>query len=224
MNKFQLFNFIEIQLVSILHQKQKPVRVAINGIEGTGKTCFANELQEYLSSKENPVIHVSIDGFHYNKTHRYKQGKDSALGYYQDAYDENSFTQKVLLASQQEPPTITTATHDLETDEYLNLAPIEIPKNTILITDGAYLFKSTYLPHWDFKVYLKTDFETAQDRGIKRDAELLGGIELAKEKYINRYHLASKIYIEENNPESIADLLIDNTNYDNPEIIHFVNE
>lgn len=218
MTETKVFEILAKEIERISVQKDKPIRVAINGIEGTGKTVFTNKFSQFLKAKGKNALHLSIDGFHFNKSHRYQKGRDSAEGYYKDSYDEQSFTDKVLLSSQENPPKITRATHDLETDEYLMLSPIEIVNDTILITDGAYLFKPIYRMHWDLKVYLKTDFKTAFYRGIKRDADFLGGIEIAKKKFSNRYHQASQMYIAENNPEAQADIVIDNTDFEDLKI------
>jgi len=219
MTEKEVFKLILVKIELLTKRKLKPLRIAINGIEGTGKTVFADRLTKFLSANGKKAIQVSIDGFHFNKKHRYRQGRDSAKGYYEDSYDEIGFVEKVLISSQNDKPQITTATHDLETDEYLDVQPIEIEHTTILITDGAYLFKPNYRKHWDLKIYLKTDFKTALLRGIKRDVELLGGLKATKEKYDNRYHKASRIYIKENNPEELADIIIDNTNFENLKVI-----
>jgi len=217
MDREDTLKIIEGTIVSL--KKDKPVRIAINGIEGVGKTMFAENLTRYLKDEKYPVFHVSIDGFHFNKEHRYKQGRDSAKGYYEDSYDEQGFTDKVLKMSQNDNPQYIPATHDLETDEYLDIKPIDIPKNAILIIDGAYLFKPIYEPHWDLKIYLKTSFEEAMLRGAKRDTHL-GDEEAAKQKYKDRYRAASRIYIDEVDPESLADMIIDNTDFKNPTIIN----
>ncbi len=219
MNEKETFELIKESVHSIREIKTKPIRIAINGIEGTGKTVFAEKLTEYLNSEKLNAIQVSIDGFHFNKEVRYKQGRDSAKGYYEDSYDELAFVEKVLKSSQSEFPNYTIATHDLETDEYLNLEPKYLENDTVLITDGAYLFKPNYKNHWDLKIYLKTSFETAMKRGIERDKNSLGGIEQTKEKYQKRYHKSSKMYLTENEPEKIADIIIDNTDFNNLKII-----
>lgn len=124
-----------------------------------------------------------------------------------------------MLSSHSEIPNVTKATHDLESDEHLNLKPTEIDNKTVLITDGAYLFKPNYRNHRDLKIYLKTSFEIAMERGIERDKSLLGGIELTKEKYEERYHKSSRIYLIENEPEKIADIIIDNSDFSNLKLI-----
>ena len=219
MNHNRAFEIIYESLVGLQRQKAKPIRVAINGIEGTGKTTFSKGLVSYLQSKSVTAINVSIDGFHFNKEHRYRQGRDSVIGYYEDSYDEVGFVDKVLLSSQKEPAYYISATHDLESDLYVDLEPVKIPNNAVLVTDGAYLFKQPYRDHWDLKIYLKTNYETALKRGAKRDRENLGGMEGAIQKFNDRYHKASKLYIKKNSPETIADLVIDNTDFENLKII-----
>ena len=101
------------------------------------------------------------------------------------------------------------------TDELLYPEPIKLTPTSVLLTDGAYLFKDIFLPYWDLKIYLKTDFQVALQRGIERDAAILGGVEQAKEKYKNRYHLASAMYIHACAPETKADIIINNTDFEN---------
>jgi uridine kinase len=218
MSENEVFKILKQRVLEIQRTKSKAVRVAINGIEGTGKTTFTEKFTSYLHSNQVNAIHITIDGFHNKKQIRYKQGRDSAKGYYEDSYNELAFTEKVLLSSQKENPHYTKAVHNLETDEILEMPPIPINHKSIIITDGAYLFKPIYREHWDLKIYLKTDFETAQKRGVKRDSLLLGGIEETKNKYQKRYHKASKIYLTKNKAEEIADIIIDNTNFENLKI------
>ncbi|WBX75664.1 hypothetical protein PG911_13495 [Tenacibaculum ovolyticum] len=219
MKEKETFELIKTSILSIQEKKDKPIRIAINGIEGTGKTVLAEKLTKYLNSENLNAIQVSIDGFHFNKEVRYKQGRNSAKGYYEDSYDEIVFVEKVLKSSQTDSPNYTIATHNLETDEYLSLEPIKLENNSILITDGAYLFKPNYRNHWDLKIYLKTSFEIAMKRGVERDKDSLGGVELTKEKYEKRYHESSRMYLAENEPEKIADIVIDNSDFNNLKVI-----
>lgn len=221
MQQEALFRKLSKTVLLLQKQKDKPLRIAINGIEGTGKTTFAIAFCAYLQAQKLDAIHVTIDGFHYNKKHRYKQGRSSAKGYYEDSYDENSFVTKVLVASQDEFPQYTNATHDLKSDAYLDLESTEISKKAILITDGAYLLKPVFLEYWDLKLYLYADFEMAMERGINRDKEALGGFQAAKEKFLERYHAASKIYIKACQPQENADWIIDVNDFMDYKIMKF---
>lgn len=215
MKHIEIFNLIEQKILNVRSIKNKVLRIAINGIEGTGKTVFTEKLTKYLFDRGYNAIHISIDGFHNTQEIRYRQGIDSYMGYYEDAYNENEFIEKVLLSSQKVKPFITKRVHDIKMNTVVIEDPVEIPHDSIILTDGAYLFKESYKDHWDIKIYLKTDFQTAEKRGIKRDNELLGGEQKAKEKYESRYHRSSKYYIENNKPEEQADMIIDNTDFEN---------
>ena len=219
MKQAEVFSFIASELSKVREAEYKPIRVAINGIEGTGKTTFAISLVKYLNGHNQNAIHITIDGFHFNKKARYRQGRNSAKGYYEDSYDEKSFVENVLLRSQGNPPEYIEATHDLESDAYLNLLPKKLHPEAILVTDGCYLFKAIFNEFWDFRIYLRTDFEIALERGVKRDQIALGGYDSAKQKFEQRYHAASKRYISEVNPQSLADIIVDVSNFENLEII-----
>lgn len=219
MKREQIFSILCCEIKTLRTTKSKPVRLAINGIEGTGKTHFAEAFVKHLNCHGMNAVHVSIDGFHCNKELRYRQGRDSAKGYYEDSYDEAAFVAHVLLLSQQTPAQYIEATYDLMTDRYLDYLPKTLTDDSVIVTEGCYLFKPVFNPYWDFRVYLKTDFETALERGALRDQALLGGYEKAKDKFKRRYHAASKHYISEVKPEQYADLIIDMTDFEDLKIV-----
>lgn len=215
----EVFDIIENKIKKIQKAKKKVVRIGINGIEGTGKTIFCQNLTNHLVSKKLQAIQITIDGYHNPKAVRYRQGRDSAQGYYEDAYNENKFLKYVLKSSQNKTPYYIESIHNLETDE--DVKPIKhwLTNQHILLTDGAYLFKNIFLPYWDFKIYLYSDFTTALMRGIQRDAESLGGLSAAEEKYEKRYHAASKMYMNECQPLQVADMIVNNNNFKDLKII-----
>ncbi|HEX4394916.1 MAG TPA: hypothetical protein VH084_25745, partial [Mycobacterium sp.] len=75
-------------------QDQHPLRVAIDGITASGKTTLGNELTAAITER-GPVIRIPMDDFHHRRAHRYRQGKDSARGYYEDAYDFDTLSRRV---------------------------------------------------------------------------------------------------------------------------------
>jgi uridine kinase len=75
---------------------EHPLRVAVDGITASGKTTLADELAAALTQRGIPVIRIRMDDFHHRRAHRYRQGKDSARGYYEDAYDFDALWQRVL--------------------------------------------------------------------------------------------------------------------------------
>jgi uridine kinase len=64
-----------------------PTRVAVDGVTASGKSTLARELAAAVESTGRPVIHLTMDGFHHPRERRWRQGRTSAAGYYEDAYD-----------------------------------------------------------------------------------------------------------------------------------------
>jgi|SRR5690606_3622051 len=67
MKQTDAFSMIHKTVKLKIRNKNKPIRIAVNGIEGTGKTTFAVNFVEYLKARNVAAFHVSIDGFHFNK-------------------------------------------------------------------------------------------------------------------------------------------------------------
>ncbi len=187
-----------------------PLRVAVDGITAAGKTTLARELAEALRAQGRPAIHLSMDGFHHPRAHRHRQGRDSALGYYQDAYDFDAFARLVLtpLGSGGDHR-YRTAVLDLRTDQPLHDDPVQAPRDAALIVDGSFLQRElTGL--WDQVVFVDTAFDVARERGTRRDTELLGGLEQARRAFDRRYHAASRMYLDQIDPAARADIVLDN--------------
>lgn len=97
-----------------------PIRVGVSGITSSGKTTLANELTEELQNGGKNMIRTSIDHFHNSRFIRYRQGKESALGYYQDAHDYESFKHKLLIPLGPKGNChYQAASLDLATDQYI---------------------------------------------------------------------------------------------------------
>ncbi len=71
---------------------------------------------------------------------------------------------------------------------------------------------------WDTVIFVNTSFEEALRRGIMRDAVQFGGPAAAERRYARRYHLASRMYINDVNPIQAADFVIDNDDPSNPRL------
>jgi len=197
-----------------------PIRVGVSGITASGKTTFANELAEEIKKRGLPVTHASIDDFHNPRLIRYAQGKDSARGYYEDAHDYTAFKERLLkpLGSNGNLQ-YETISHNLKTDNPVHNEPLLAQPNMVLIVDGTFLFKKDVEHLFDYKILVDTDFEIARKRGAERETEAFGSYEEAEKMFLNRYHAACKMYIDEHNPKSCADVIFRNNNFDDPVVV-----
>lgn len=197
-----------------------PIRVGVSGITASGKTTFANELAEELKQCGVPVTRASIDDFHNPRAIRYTQGKESARGYYEDAHDYTAFKERLLKPlGPSGNLQYETISHNLITDVSVHNEPLVALPNMVLIVDGTFLLKKDIEHLFDYKIFVDTDFEIARNRGAKRETEVFGSYEEAEKMFLNRYHAACKMYIEEHNPKECADVVFQNSDLENPEVI-----
>lgn len=197
-----------------------PRRVGVSGITASGKTTFANELAEEIKKRGLPVTRASIDDFHNPRVIRYAKGKESARGYYEDAHDYTAFKERLLKPLGPDGNLqYETIYHNLKTDIPVHNEPLMAQSNMVLIVDGTFLFKKDVAHLFDYKIFVDTDFEIARKRGAKRETEAFGSYEEAEKMFLNRYHAACKMYIDEHNPKSCADVIFRNNNFDDPVVV-----
>src|SRR5687768_17695334 len=67
------------------------VIVAVDGIDGAGKTVFADGLAETFAETGAAVFRASIDDFHRPRSERYARGRMSPEGFYRDSFDYPTF-------------------------------------------------------------------------------------------------------------------------------------
>ena len=192
----------------------------MSGITASGKTTFANELAEEMKNRGVQVIRASIDDFHNPRVIRYTQGKESARGYYEDAHDYTAFKERLLKPlGPNGNLQYETISHNLITDMPVHNTPLVASPTMVLIVDGTFLLKKEIEYLFDYKIFVDTDFETERNRGAERETEAFGSYEEAEKMFINRYHAACKMYIDEHNPKECANVIFQNSNFDDPVVV-----
>ncbi len=72
------------------------LRIAVDGDDGSGKTTFADKAAAAIRLRGRPVVRISLDDFHNVQLVRYRQGRDSPDGFWQDSYNYARFQRDVL--------------------------------------------------------------------------------------------------------------------------------
>ncbi|EXG80544.1 uridine kinase [Cryptosporangium arvum] len=197
--------------------RSHPLRVGVDGICGVGKSTFARELRAALAETGRPVVLVDSDGFHHVRERRYRQGRDSARGYYEDAYDFDALVTDVLVPLGPGGSRVyARRVHDMATDEVVVGDTAPCPPDAVVLFDATFLQRDALRAHWDEVVYLHADVETATGRGVARDAARLGGPEKARAAFAGRYTAACRIYLDEQRPRERASIVVDHNDPDRP--------
>jgi uridine kinase len=181
----------------------RPTLVAIDGRCAAGKSTLARQLAEELDT----TVTFSIDDFHHPREYRYRQGEDSAQGYYEDAFDTAAIVELVLkpLRNGPYPAHCHPSSLDLTTNVPSTALPVTVPANAIVIFEGLFTLRPELNPYWDFRILIDVTPETSIARAQARDP---GPAEVTERKYRLRYEPAWLLYVDAEHPESRADIVI----------------
>ncbi|MDO9084573.1 MAG: hypothetical protein Q7U53_00090 [Anaerolineaceae bacterium] len=205
----------------ILEKKvDHPLRVAIDGMDNAGKSKLAKELIFPLKKSKRQIISVSIDGFHYPQKYRYRRGEFSPEGYYYDSFNLDIVVSDVLQPlSPGGNRKYRRQIYDFTIDQIVE-SPWETARDdAILLFDGIFLQQPAFDPFWDIRIYLEIEPDISLDRALKRDLSYYQSFENIQKKYQWRYNPAHQIYYDRCHPTKRADVLIDNNDWQNPNIL-----
>jgi len=190
-----------------------PVRVAIDGVDGVGKTTFADELAGPVSNRGRAVIRASVDCFHNPRAARYRLGRDSPDGYFHDSFNYAALID-VLLAplGPGGSRSIRRAIFDERTDSELSTPFETTTPDAVLLFDGVFLLRPELRSYWDLAVFLDAHFEVTVSRGTQRDGT-------SPDFWQRRYVEGQKLYLKSCEPKRFAAIVVNNETLASPEIV-----
>ena len=202
-------------------KRPHPLRVAINGIDGAGKTMFADELAEILQGAGCSPIRASGDNFANPRSVRYQRGRDSPEGYYFDSFDNQALIRELLMPlGPGGDRRYRTASREHATDQPID-GPVAIsPEDAIVLVDGIFLLRPELNSYWDFKIFLRAEFGEALTRAVVRDQGRFGfSRDEIEYRYRHRYLPGQRIYLDAVHPEDLADVVIENSDIHSPRFL-----
>jgi uridine kinase len=218
MNRGELLDDLSSRISSVC--RDHPVRVAVDGVDASGKTTLADELVAPLRRIGRSVIRASIDRFHNPAAVRHRRGPASAEGYYRDSFNYAALIGAVL---QSLGPGGTRryrrAVFDFRADSPVDAPLEEAPLDAVLLFDGVFLLRPELREHWDFSIFVHADFEVAVRRAEERDLALFGGTSNVRRRYEQRYVPGQRLYLSEVQPHRWASVVIDNNDPAHPRLV-----
>lgn len=214
-----LFKHLGVAILG--YQKDSPVLVAIDGVDASGKTILANGLAKRLEASSRQIIRASIDGFHNPRAIRYRRGRNSPVGYYHDSFNHQLIIDELLKPLGSGDLEYREAAFDHRIDDGVEVPRKKADRDAILIMDGIFLLRPELLSFWDIRIFLEAGFDVTVPRAIERERDegSLSSEQEIIDQYHRRYVPGQKLYFQEAAPRDRADVLIDNTNYENPIIV-----
>lgn len=191
-------------------------RVAIDGVDGAGKTMFADEIASVLTRRGRAILRASVDGFHRPRRLRYRLGRESPEGYFRDSYDYGTL-KRVLLDPLGPGGTghYRSVAFDHATDSAIASPEEKAEPGAILVFDGIFLHRPELRACWDISVFLAVDFEVSIARCAARDGVLPADLVSGNRRYVE----GQKLYLRECEPERHASIVIDNNDLNAPVLL-----
>lgn len=191
------------------------VRVGIDGVDGAGKTVFADHLAAVLRASGRTVIRVGADDFLHPRAVRYRRGRGFPEGFWLDSYDYTALRQRVL-----DPlgpggsRRYQSASHDLRTDLAIDPPVMTAEPGSVLLLDGLFLHRDELADVWDLSVYLQVPFAASVARLAARDGSHPDPTHPSLARYVD----GQRLYFTTTLPWQRAHVVVDATDLDAPAI------
>lgn len=178
------------------------ILVAIDGVDGAGKTTFADAWADVLRERGAHVLRASIDDFLRPTAERYARGRDSAEGYYRDSHDLAALRAALVEPFRSGADSVALQVFDEQTDAPLEVRERSIPRDAYLLLDGIFLHRPETRGLWNRSIWLDVPLEVQRARLRERDGEA---------SLSPRYTDGQFLYLKEGDPRRRATIIVDNT-------------
>jgi uridine kinase len=168
--------------------------VAIDGVDGAGKTTFADKLAPLVN---RPVVRASIDDFHHPRAIRYRRGRESPEGFYLDSYDLGKLT-SWLLDPFAAGGAFRRRAFDHAADTPVDAKLEQAPSDAILVLEGLFLHRRELVSRWDLSIWLDVPPPIAALRLLTRDGQP------PRDRYIR----GNELYAADAQPTARASLVL----------------
>jgi uridine kinase len=182
--------------------------VAITGIDGSGKSYLAAQLQKQLGAHGVCAAIINVDGW-LNLPHKRFDNSNPAEHFYLHAVRFEEMFRQLVLPLRDRRSLRLEADYAEETATEYRRHTYEFEELDVILLEGIYLLKRPFQAYYDLSVWIECSFETALERAIARAQEGLTPQVTAK-AYRNIYFPAQEIHFQRDDPRSAARIVVNN--------------
>ncbi|MBZ2196553.1 uridine kinase [Occultella gossypii] len=186
--------------------------VAIDGVDGSGKTSFATLLASHIEERR-PAVLIHVDAFLNPAPVRHAKGRTSPEGYWLDSYDYPALIERVLgPLSPGGTGWYCPAVYDLDSERSITVEPTFAPPDAVIVVEGLFLHRDELAPVWDASAFLDVPFTVTAARMAVRD----GSHPDPEHPTMRRYVGGQRLYFAAARPWERATYVVDNSDHAAP--------
>jgi len=189
--------------------------VTVDGIDGSGKSTFADRLAAALALKQLAPCVVRIDDF--RQALDWAAGDDATL--YYDHYFDLSAVAALAAGFAAGSGTLTVPTFDGLAGIAGRERTLTTSETAVLVVEGVFIRRLAW-PGGTRHVYLKVPFETGRSRVLARDVARGRDPGEVERRWRLRYQPAQERYLRECRPDTTATLVLENATSGPPRLVH----
>ncbi|MBO0594433.1 uridine kinase [Nesterenkonia sp. E16_7] len=187
--------------------------VAVDGVDGSGKTCFAARLAAAIDDR--PVILIHADDFLNLSPVRHAQGRHSPKGFWEDTYDYAALHEYALRPlGPSGDGWYRSASYDASRDQHVKPEAAHGPPDALVVLEGMFLHRDELASHWDVSVFLDVPFTETAARMSTRN----GSNPDPEHPSMRRYVEGQRLYFESACPWERASFVVDNSDFTAPRV------
>jgi uridine kinase len=187
---------------------RKPWLVALSGIDGSGKTTLARDLEDALDSRGFRVALIGADAWHHPASVRFSE-RDPAGHFYRNAFRFEEMFRRLIEPLRRDGSVTLTANLVKLSSDCSHPHTYLFRKVDIVLVEGIFLLRQDLRERYDLSFWIDCSFETALERSLARNQEGLTKDRLISD-YERIYFPAQRIHLATDWPRFFADAILSN--------------
>ena len=190
--------------------------IAVDGIDGSGKSTFARRLLNDLGANNTPAVIISVDDFRRPIDWNTVEGNEVEA--YWERYYDLELAESSLRAFLAGTPGVTIPRYDIMSERIEGTRDLVFESAVVAIVEGVFPLRIPAVGA-GLLIYLEASESEARRRIIERDRAKQRTREETERRIDRRYFPSQERYRKAFTPRDRADVIIDNQNPVEPRVL-----